>query len=436
MNFKLPELNHQHLMLGLFTLFLFQSLVHAYVPLDRIVAIVNDDVIMQSELEKKVRSIRGQLQQQGTQLPPASILERQVLDKMIENRIQLQMAGRTGVKVDDEFLNQTINNIAAENQVSLSQFREILEEDEYNYEQFRENIRNEIKLSQLRKRQVENRIIVTEKEIDIFIANEDFQGTNQTEIKISHILLALPSEATPNEITQVLQVATQVREDLLSGAEFIDTAKSISNGANAENGGDLGWRKLEDVPSLFVDHISDMKKDDISELIQSSSGFHIIKISDIRSDKINIVQQTRSRHILIKPNDLISSEKARYKAALLKTRIESGDDFGLLAKGNSDDPGSAIKGGDLGWTSPGALVPEFQKMMDSIELGEVSKPFKTDYGWHILEVLERREHDNSESIRRGKARFAIKNRKLEEAMQNWTRQLRDEAYVEYRLDEV
>ncbi len=423
-------------MLGLFTLFLFQSLVHAYVPLDRIVAIVNDDVIMQSELEKKVRSIRGQLQQQGTQLPPASILERQVLDKMIENRIQLQMAGRTGVKVDDEFLNQTINNIAAENQVSLSQFREILEEDEYNYEQFRENIRNEIKLSQLRKRQVENRIIVTEKEIDIFIANEDFQGTNQTEIKISHILLALPSEATPNEITQVLQVATQVREDLLSGAEFIDTAKSISNGANAENGGDLGWRKLEDVPSLFVDHISDMKKDDISELIQSSSGFHIIKISDIRSDKINIVQQTRSRHILIKPNDLISSEKARYKAALLKTRIESGDDFGLLAKGNSDDPGSAIKGGDLGWTSPGALVPEFQKMMDSIELGEVSKPFKTDYGWHILEVLERREHDNSESIRRGKARFAIKNRKLEEAMQNWTRQLRDEAYVEYRLDEV
>jgi len=423
-------------MLGLFTLLLFQSLAHAYVPLDRIVAIVNEDVIMQSELGKKVRSIRGQLQQQGTQLPPASILERQVLDKMIENRIQLQIALRTGVKVDDQSLNQTINNIAAENKVSLTQFREILEKDEYNYEQFRENIRNEIILSQLRKRQVENRIIVTEKEIDIFIANEDFQGTSQTEIKISHIFLALPSAATPNEITQVLQVATQVREDLLSGAEFIDTAKSISNGANAENGGDLGWRKLEDVPSLFVDHISDMKKDDISELIQSSSGFHIIKISDIRSDKINIVQQTRSRHILIKPNDLISSEKARYKAALLKTRIESGDDFGLLAKGNSDDPGSAIKGGDLGWTSPGALVPEFQKMMDSIELGEVSKPFKTDYGWHILEVLERREYDNSESIRRSKARFAIKNRKLEEAMQNWTRQLRDDAYVEYRLDEV
>ncbi len=423
-------------MLGLFTLLLFQSLAHAYVPLDRIVAIVNEDVIMQSELGKKVRSIRGQLQQQGTQLPPASILERQVLDKMIENRIQLQIALRTGVKVDDQSLNQTINNIAAENKVSLTQFREILEKDEYNYEQFRENIRNEIILSQLRKRQVENRIIVTEKEIDIFIANEDFQGTSQTEIKISHILLALPSAATPNEISQVLQVATQVREDLLSGAEFTDTAKSVSNGANAENGGDLGWRKLEDVPSLFVDHISDMKKNDISELIQSSSGFHIIMISDVRSDKINIIQQTHSRHILIKPDDLISSEKARYKAALLKTRIESGDDFGLLAKGNSDDPGSAIKGGDLGWTSPGALVPEFQKVMDSIELGEVSKPFKTDYGWHILEVLERREYDNSESIRRSKARFAIKNRKLEEAMQNWTRQLRDDAYVEYSLDEV
>jgi peptidyl-prolyl cis-trans isomerase SurA len=423
-------------MLGLFTLFLFQSNVHAYVPLDRIVAIVNDDVIMQSELETKIRTVRGQLEQQGTQLPPASILERQVLDKMVQTRIQLQIATRTGVKVDDASLNRTISNIAAENQVSLSQFREILEKDGYNYEQFREDIRNEITLSQLRKRQVENRIVVTEKEIDNFLVNQEFQGTTQTEVQIAHILLALPSAATPDEIAQVRQVASQVREDLLSGADFTDTAKTISDGGNAEKGGDLGWRKLEDVPSLFADYLPDMEKGDISELIQSPSGFHIIKISDIRSDEKNIVQQTHARHILIKPDDLITSKQARNKAEQLKVRIENGDDFTLLAKGNSDDPGSAIKGGDLGWQTPGALVPEFQKMMDSIEPGQVSKPFKTDYGWHILEVLERREYDNSESVKRGKARFAIRNRKLEEAMQSWTRQLRDEAYVEYRLDET
>ncbi|MFT5395484.1 MAG: peptidyl-prolyl cis-trans isomerase SurA [Gammaproteobacteria bacterium] len=423
-------------MLGLFTLFLFQSNVHAYVPLDRIVAIVNDDVIMQSELETKIRTVRGQLEQQGTQLPPASILERQVLDKMVQTRIQLQIATRTGVKVDDAYLNRTISNIAAENQVSLSQFREILEKDGYNYEQFREDIRNEITLSQLRKRQVENRIVVTEKEIDNFLVNQEFQGTTQTEVQIAHILLALPSAATPDEIAQVRQVASQVREDLLSGADFTDTAKTISDGGNAEKGGDLGWRKLEDVPSLFADYLPDMEKGDISELIQSPSGFHIIKISDIRSDEKNIVQQTHARHILIKPDDLITSKQARNKAEQLKVRIENGDDFTLLAKGNSDDPGSAIKGGDLGWQTPGALVPEFQKMMDSIEPGQVSKPFKTDYGWHILEVLERREYDNSESVKRGKARFAIRNRKLEEAMQSWTRQLRDEAYVEYRLDET
>lgn len=422
-------------MLGLFALFLFQSNAYAYVPLDRIVAIVNDDVIMQSELETKVRTIRGQLQQQGSQLPPASILERQVLDKMVQTRIQLQIAERTGIKVGDERLNRTISNIAAENQVSLSQFREILESDGYNYEKFREDIRNEITLSQLRKRQVENRIVVTEKEIDNFLANQEFQGTTETEIRIAHILLALPSAATSDEIAQVRQVANQVREDLLSGADFANTAKAVSDGGNAENGGDLGWRKLEDVPSLFADYIPDMKKGDISDLIQSPSGFHIIKISDLRSDEKNIVQQTHARHILIKPDDLITNEQAREKAEQLKNRIENGDDFALLAKGNSDDPGSAIKGGDLGWQTPGALVPEFQKVMDSMEIGQVSKPFKTDFGWHILEVLERREHDNSESVKRGKARFAIKNRKLEEAMQNWARQLRDEAYVEYRLDE-
>ena len=422
-------------MLGLLALCIIQFNVHAYVPLDRIVAVVNEDVIMQSELEAKVHTIRQQLQQQGSQLPPESVLERQVLDKLVQNRIQLQIAEKTGIKVNDEALNRTISNIASENKVSLTQFRDILEQDGYNYEQFREDIRNEIALSQLRRRQVENRIVVTEKEIDNFLANQEHQGSIQTEVLISHILLALPAEATADEVEQVRLVASKVQKDLLAGADFAETAKSVSDGGNAENGGDLGLRKMEEIPSLFADYIPDMKKGDISELIQSPSGFHIITIKDIKSDEEHIVQQTRARHILIKEDELTTRKQAREKAKQLKTRIENGDDFGLLAKGNSDDPGSAINGGDLGWTTPGSLVPEFQKVMDNLEPGKVSKVFKTDYGWHILEVLERRNFDNSESLKRGKARAIIRERKLEESMQNWTRQIRDEAYVEYRLDD-
>ena len=423
-------------MLGLLSLLLIQTAAHGYVPLDRIVAVVNEDVIMQSELESKIRTVRGQMEQQGASLPPPSILERQVLDNLVSNRIQLQIAARTGIKVDDETLNRTISNIAAENQVSLTQFREILEQDGYNYEQFREDIRNEITLGQLRKRQVENRIVVTEKEIDNFLANQEFQGTFQAEIRLSHILLSLPTDATAGEIEQVRQVAAQIREDLLAGTDFAETAATVSDGGNAEKGGDLGWRNLEDVPSLFADYIPEMKNGDISELIQSPSGFHIIKISDVKSDEENIVIQTRSRHILIKQDDLTTDLQAREKAEQLKLRIESGDDFGLLAKGNSDDPGSAAKGGELDWSIPGELVPEFQRMMDKMEPGQISDAFKSNFGWHILEVLERRNFDNTESVKRGKARAAIRNRKLTEAMQNWTRRLRDESYVEYRLDGV
>lgn len=422
-------------MLGLLSLLLFQTSSFAYVPLDRIVAVVNEDVIMQSELETKIRSIREQMQKQGTQLPPTAVLERQVLDNLIQNRIQLQLAERAGIKVDDETLNRTISNIAADNKVSLTEFREILEKDGFSYEQFREDIRNQITLSQLRKRQVENRIVVTEKEIDNFLANQEFQGTFQTEIRLSHILFSLPENATPEETEQVREMATRVREDLLAGADFAEIAKTVSDGQNAKNGGDLGWRKTDDIPTLFADYIPEMNKGDISELIQSPSGFHIIKITDVKSDEHNIVEQTHARHILIRPDELTTSEQAKEKLTQIKMRIENGDDFGLLAKGNSEDAVSAANGGDLGWRSPGELVPEFQNVMDSLKPGEISEPFKTSFGWHIVQVLERRKYDNTESVKRSKAREVIHARKLKEAMQNWTRELRDEAYVEYRLDD-
>ena len=423
-------------MLGLIILFSTQSFSLAYSPLDRIVAVVNEDVIMKSELENKIYTINEKMKEQGANTPPESILKRQVLNNLIQNRIQLQLATRIGIKVNDENLNRTISNIAAESQVTLEQFREILEKDGYNYEQFREDIRNQITLTQLRKRQVTNRIIVSEKEIDNFLTNDNSQSIFQTEMRLSHILFSLSETATEDEITQTEQMASKVRDELLTGADFAKIASTVSDGGNAKAGGDLGWRKIDDIPTLFTDYIPDMKVGDISELIRSPSGFHIIKISDLKDMEENIVEQTHARHILVKINELRTDEQANEKLIQLKLRIDNGDDFGLLAKGNSDDAMSAIDNGDLGWSIPGELVPEFQRVLDGLEINETSEPFKSRFGWHIAQVLGRRNHDNTESIKRARARKVIGDRKLNEALQNWNRELLDEAYIEYRLDDI
>lgn len=425
----------RHVMPALCALLLWPAPGATYVPLDRIIAIVNEDVVMQSELEQRLRSVRGQLREEGVTLPPGPVLERQVLDSLIQGRIQLQLAARAGIRVDDETLNRAINNIAAENQVTLGEFRQILEADGYNYQQFREDIRDQITLSQLRQRQVENRISVTEREIDDFLANREFQGDAEAEIRISHILLALPAEAPAAAIEQARQGAAELRRKLLAGADFAETARRVSDGGNAGNGGDLGWRKMAEVPTLFAEYIPDLGKGDISEPIRSPSGFHLIRIADIKGAEQSIVAQTRARHILIRTSELVTEAEAREKLTQLKARIEGGDDFGLLARGNSDDAASAIAGGDLGWRSPGELAPEFQRAMDALAIGRISAPFQTGFGWHIVEVLERRQHDNTESLKRGRARGEIRARKLEEATQNWARELRDEAYVEYRLND-
>jgi peptidyl-prolyl cis-trans isomerase SurA len=423
-------------MLGLIILFLTQSFSLAYSPLDHIVAVVNEDVIMKSELENKIYTINEKMKEQGANAPPESILKRQVLNNLIQNRIQLQLATMIGIKVNDENLNQTISNIAAESQITLEQFREILEKDGYNYEQFREDVRNQITLTQLRKRQVTNRIIVSEKEIDNFLTNDNSQGIFQTEIRLSHILFSLSETATEDEITQTEQMALKVRDELLMGADFAKIASTVSDSGNAKAGGDLGWRKIDTIPTLFTDYIPNMKVGDISELIRSPSGFHIIKISDLKDMEENIVEQTHARHILVKINELRTDKQANEKLLQLKLRIDNGDDFSLLAKGNSDDAMSAIANGDLGWSIPGELVPEFQRVLDGLEINETSEPFKSRFGWHIVQVLERRNHDNTESIKRARARKVIGDRKLNEALQNWNRELLDEAYVEYRLDDI
>lgn len=407
----------------------------AEVALDRIVAVVENDIIMQSELETKLRTVVGQMQQQGIQLPSSSVLETQVLERMILIIIQLQRAEETGIRVDDETLNRTISNIAAENKVSLSQFRDILEKDGFNYEQFRENIRNEIIISRLRQRQVDNRISISSKEIDNALSNMEFQGKTETEYQLSHILISLPEAPTPDEEEQARLVATKVLEDLNAGQDFAMMASTYSDGQRALEGGDLGWRKKNEIPTLFSTQIASMGKGDVSDLIKSSSGFHIVKLADVRSSEKHIITQTNARHILIKLDELTTADDARVRLDQLKTRIEGGDDFAVLARSHSDDTVSAADGGNLGWSSPGRMVPKFEEVMDQLEISEISQPFETQFGWHLLQVLDRREHDDTENVRRTKASETIRRRKSEEAHQNWLRHLRDEAYVEYRLNE-
>lgn len=424
------------LITGFITSALLATNLSAGVPLDHIVAVVNDDVIMSSELNEKIRTVRNQMEQQHANMPPLDILEKQILERMILDKLQLQFASSTGIQVDDETLNQTISNIAAQNKVNLTQFREILEHDGYDYEKFREDIRNEITIARLKQRQVDNRITVTDREIDTFLENEQIQGGAETEYRLSHILIAIPENATDEETEQARLVATKVRDDLASGADFAKLAKEVSDGQQAQEGGDLGWRKIEAIPTLFSSLVINMKENDVSDLIKSPSGFHIIKLTGLRnSGEAHMVKQTHARHILIRPNELLTDDDARERLQQLKIRIEGGDDFAELAKSHSDDTASAVNGGDLGWINPGDMIPEFQEQMDKLQPGQISEPFKTQFGWHIVQVLERRDFDDTETQKRATAREIIRKRKIQEAEQNWLRSLRDEAYVEYRLDD-
>ena len=404
-------------------------------PLDRIVAVVNEDVIMQSELELRTRTLLKQMSEQNTQIPPLDILQRQVLENMIINKLQLQFATVTGILVDDGTLNQTINNIASQNKVTLTQFREILEKEGYDYERFREDIRNEIALSRLKQRQVDNRVTVTDREIDNYLGNEQVQGVLENECRLSHILIAVPEGATDEEKEQAGLVASKVLDDIASGSDFATLAASISDGQQAQSGGDLGWRKEGEIPTLFAAQVKQLHEGEISKLIDSPGGYHIIKLTGVRNADKHIITQTHARHILITPKEFQTEDDVLNRIKQLKLRLDGGDDFAELAKSHSDDKVSAIKGGDLDWTSPGEMVPEFEHEMNNLKPDETSNPFKTQFGWHIVQVLERREYDNSGDLKRARAREIIRTKKIEEATQNWLRSLRDEAYVEYRLDD-
>ena len=402
-------------------------------PIDRIIAVINDDVITASELDKELNTIKQQLRAQNTTLPAPETLRSQVLDRVVLKRLQLQLAGVNHIKIDDEALNRTILNIATQNKLSLSEFRSVLDGDGINFEDYRENIRTELALAQLRQRQVTNRIVVTDQEVDEFLETQAVQGTVTDEFRLGHILIVVPDAATVEQVEAAQKKVAGVLTELRAGADFAQIALSVSGGAQALQGGDLGWRKLGQLPTLFSNIVTTMKVGDLSEPIRSPSGFHLIKLVDKRkSDDHHVVTQTRARHILIRTTEMVSSDDARRKLEQLKQRISAGDDFADMARSHSEDSATAVNGGSVGWVSPGDLVPAFEEVMDQLKIDQVSAPFHTQFGWHIVQVLERRDYDNTAELKKTRARDEIRQRKIEEETQTWLRQMRDEAFVELR----
>src|SRR5579885_25405 len=394
--------------------------IRAAEPLDEIVAVVDDEAVMRSELDHYSARIMQQLQSKGAELPPPEVMERQILDRLIVMKLQLKRA---------------IESIAAQNKMSMSDFRQTLEKEGYDFGRFREDIRDEMTISRLKQREVDNRITVTEREVDNYLANKAKQGdSGESEYHLAHILIATPEGASPEQIATAKARAEKVLAELRAGADFAKTAIAESDGAQALDGGDLGWRKPAQIPNLLLEAAAQLKPGEISGLLRGPSGFAIIKMIAMHSTHdMHLVTQTHARHILIKPSELVSKSDALQKLAQLKARIQGGDDFGELARSHSDDRGTAAKGGDLGWVNPGDLVPEFEQVMNGLKEGEISDPFETQYGVHIVQVIARRQHDDTEEARRAQAREAILHRKIEEETQAWIRRLRDEAYIEYRL---
>ncbi len=403
------------------------------VELDRIVAKVDQDVIMLSELDARTAAVRQQLSARNVNLPPEDVLQAQVLEQLILENIQIQLGTRAGIRVDDRAVNEALARIAQRNQMSVTAFRQNLAASGLSFDQVRQDIRRELILNQVRQRQIAQRVQVSEQEIDNFLASPEGQAQQQVEYNLAHILIPTPENASPEAIQSAERRATGLSVQLRQGANFEDLAIANSGGQNALEGGNLGWRKAEQLPTLFAEQAVKMSKGETSEPIRSPAGFHIFKLVDTRGDEKVLQDQALVRHILIRPNEIRSDREAQRQAQEIYRRLENGASFEALAKANSDDTASALNGGNMGWISPDALVPEFRTAMSIVPENVVSEPFRTAYGWHVLEVLGRRQSDISKQVRRNQVRELLGNRKFEEELMVWLREIRDQAYVEIQL---
>ena len=404
------------------------------VPLNHIVAIVNDGIIVASELDGAVVDIEKQLKTKETAVPPRDVLTNQVLERLVVEKLQLQIAERTGTTVDDSTLNDKVKELANQNGMTLTDFRTVIERDGFDYNEFREDLRKQLLIQQIRRQMISNRIKVNDQEIDNLLATLKASGKGDVEYHLAHILIAIPEAASPEEIQAGERRAQDLLARLRNGADFAETAISESAGQTALEGGDVGWRSIGQMPGLFVEPVKQMEVGDISNLIRSPGGFHIIKLLEKRGDERHIMRQTKVRHILLKPDLVNTEEENLVRIRQLEFRLRAGADFATLARANSQDTLSAARGGELGWISPGETVPAFEDAFNRLSVGEISAPVKTEFGWHLIQVTEHRDHDSTEQFERNKARNLIRSRKYDEELFLWLRRLRDEAYIEYRIE--
>lgn len=403
---------------------------------DRIVAIVNKEVVTASELRERVAYAERELKRQGTPAPEPALLERQVLERLILDKAQLQLATESGVRVDEVQLDRSIERIAENNNLTLAAFRKALEADGVQIDRFREEVRRQIIMQRLREREVDERIEVSESEIDLYLEEQKTGGPERVEYNVAHILVRLPEQASPERIAQARSRAEKARDEARTGADFGRLAASYSDAGDALQGGQMGWRAADRLPELFAVALQAMKPGEVSDVLRSPGGFHVLRLLERRgAGEGRAVTQNHTRHILIRTNELVSETEARRRLTELRERIVAGGaDFAQIARLNSADV-SAAQGGDLGWIYPGDTVPEFERVMASLKPGEISQPVKTPFGWHLVQVVERRTGGLPPERQRLVARQALRERKSDEAYQEWLRQLRDRTYVEIRLED-
>lgn len=402
--------------------------------LDRVVAIVDNDVVMQSQLDQRVREVQQTIAKRGGGVPPAGALEQQVLERLIVENLQLQIGERSGIRITDEELNQAVATIAQRNGMSPEQFRAALAHDGLSFDDAREQIKREMIISRVRQRRVAERIQVSEQEVKNFLNSDLGKMQLSEEYRLANILIPTPESANSTAIQAAAQQAGQVYQQLKQGADFGQLAIARSASENALEGGEMGWRKAGQLPPDFAKMLSSMSIGDVTQPIRIPNGFIILKLEEKRGGSESVLRdEVHVRHILIKPSEIRSEAATKELAEKLYDRITSGEDFATLAKSFSEDPGSALNGGDLNWVDPDSLVPEFREQMADAKQGVVTKPFRTQYGWHVLEVLGRRATDSTEKAREQQAMSVLRNRKYDEELQTWLRQIRDEAYVEVKL---
>ena len=403
------------------------------IALDRVAVVVNESIIMSSEVDHRIRDIRAQLTARNAQLPPADVLANQVKEQLIIESIQLQLAERQGIRVSDSELNNTMNRIAQQNNLSLSDFRKALISEGRDYQQVRDQILRELIISRVQQSNVNRRVSVTDQEVQNYLNSDLAKNQDRSEYLLSNILVALPSPASPDQIKTAQERANQLKTELDQGANFADLAVRSSDAPNALNGGDLGWRKAQELPTQIFSAVSGLANGDVSKVVRTPSGFNLLQLRERRGDQATLVTETRARHILVAPSEIRTSAQAQAFAEELYTRYNEGEPFEELARRYSDDPGSGSLGGELGWIQPGKMVVEFEQQMDKLAINEVSEPFESRFGWHIVQVQERRQQDFTTEMRENQARSEIRKRKYDEALSNWLRELRSEAYVDIKV---